>query len=98
MSNTSPEIGRGQELQALVEDVYAKYRPLCTGEVASYIPELTKANPDDFGVCLVTADGRIFETGDCDRYVHHSINLETVHVRDGARRARARQGFATCRG
>ncbi len=38
-----------------------------TGEVATYIPELSKADPEAFGVCLVTADGRTFEAGDCDR-------------------------------
>ena len=38
-----------------------------TGEVATYIPELSKADPEHFGVCLVTADGRTFEAGDCDR-------------------------------
>ncbi|MEQ1756727.1 MAG: glutaminase A [Vicinamibacterales bacterium] len=55
------------EMQAVVDAVYEKYRPLSDGEVATYIPELSKANPDDFGVSLVTADGRLFESGDCDR-------------------------------
>jgi len=54
-------------MQALVNRVHAKYRPLSDGEVATYIPELSKANPDDFGVCLVTSDGRVFAAGDCDR-------------------------------
>ena len=26
------------------------------GEVASYIPELSKVNPDKFGICLKTID------------------------------------------
>ena len=55
------------EMQALVDRVYAKYQPLADGEVATYIPELSRANPDDFGVCLVTSDGRMFAAGDCDR-------------------------------
>ena len=55
------------ELQSLIEDLHGKYQSLAEGEVATYIPELGKANADDFGVCLVTSDGRIFETGDCDR-------------------------------
>ncbi len=55
------------ELQSLIEDLHGKYQSLDEGEVATYIPELGKANVDDFGVCLVTSDGRIFETGDCDR-------------------------------
>jgi glutaminase len=55
------------EIQMLVDSLYAKYQPLCDGEVATYIPELSKADPDVFGVSLVTADGRTFESGDCDR-------------------------------
>ena len=54
-------------MQLLVDRVHAKYQPLADGEVATYIPELSKANPDDFGVCLVTSDGRVFAAGDCDR-------------------------------
>jgi len=54
-------------MQLLVDRVHAKYQPLADGDVATYIPELSKANPDDFGVCLVTSDGRVFAAGDCDR-------------------------------
>lgn len=35
------------------------------GELASYIPELAKANPDHLGLYLITEDGR-FESGDTD--------------------------------
>jgi glutaminase len=56
-----------QEIQALVDELRARYAPLDDGKVATYIPELSKANPDEFGVSLVTASGRIFESGDCDR-------------------------------
>lgn len=55
------------EMQALIEALHAKHLPLQDGELATYIPELGRANPDEFGICLVTADGRVFETGDCDR-------------------------------
>lgn len=34
------------------------------GEVASYIPELAKVNPDKFAVCLTTLDGDSFQLGD----------------------------------
>ena len=54
------------ELQTMVEGLHQKYLPLSSGEVASYIPELTKANPDDFGISLVTADGQVFEAGNLD--------------------------------
>jgi glutaminase len=55
------------ELQHLIEDLYDKYVPVNDGKVATYIPELGKANPDDFGICLVSSDGRVFETGNCNQ-------------------------------
>jgi glutaminase len=36
------------------------------GEVASYIPELSKANPAHFGIGVATIDGHVYEAGDCD--------------------------------
>lgn len=36
------------------------------GDVATYIPELAKADPDWFGICLVTASGQVYEVGDTD--------------------------------
>jgi glutaminase len=57
MPNTSAEVAPGHELQAMVNDVYARCLPIDAGEVATYIPELSKANPDDFGVCVATSDG-----------------------------------------
>ena len=55
------------EIQAIVDDVQGKYLTHTAGNVATYIPELSKANPDEFGVCLATTDGRVFEAGHCDR-------------------------------
>ena len=54
-------------LQELIEDLHRKHAQNDGGEVATYIPELGKADPDDFGVCLATADGKIFDIGDSDR-------------------------------
>jgi len=34
------------------------------GEVATYIPELANADPNWFGICLVTAGGHVYEVGD----------------------------------
>jgi glutaminase len=54
------------ELQALIDSLHAKYVSDHSGQVATYIPELGKANPDHFGICLIATDGRTFEAGDCD--------------------------------
>jgi glutaminase len=52
------------ELQAIVQHIYEKYRHVDQGDVATYIPELAKANPDHFGICLATVDGRVVHAGD----------------------------------
>jgi glutaminase len=54
-------------LQELVDGLHKKYSPRNDGEVATYIPELGKADPEDFGICIATSDGRTFEAGDSDR-------------------------------
>jgi glutaminase len=41
-----------------------EYRSLDEGEVATYIPELGRADPGWFGICVVTADGHVYEVGD----------------------------------
>jgi len=51
-------------VQHLIERLHAKHAHLDDGEVATYIPELAKADPNDFGLCLVSAEGRVFEVGD----------------------------------
>src|SRR5258706_3948586 len=57
------------QLQSLIEELHKKYVPLDGGDVATYIPELAKADPGAFGICMVTADGEVFQTGDSDRPV-----------------------------
>ncbi|MEO8602938.1 MAG: glutaminase A [bacterium] len=51
-------------LRAFLGELHEKYRPLMDGQVADYIPELSKADPNWFGICLVTAEGQLFEFGD----------------------------------
>jgi glutaminase len=53
-------------LGATLVDVYEKTRRLVDGEVASYIPALAQANPDWFGVSLMTVDGHRYDLGDAD--------------------------------
>jgi glutaminase len=34
--------------------------------VATYIPPLSKADPEWFSICIATTDGNVYETGDAD--------------------------------
>lgn len=54
------------ELQVIIEDLHERYALLTDGQVATYIPELGKADPDRFGIALVSAEAQTFSTGDCD--------------------------------
>ncbi|MEM0983383.1 MAG: glutaminase A [Planctomycetota bacterium] len=56
---------RQRILNALTE-LHRRYASERSGAVADYIPELAEANPDFFGICVVTADGQIYEVGDHD--------------------------------
>jgi glutaminase len=51
-------------LQELIQETYEKFKNVDDGQVATYIPELSKANPDHFGICLATVDGKVFCAGD----------------------------------
>jgi len=44
--------------------LHSKYALLKNGAVASYIPELSTANPDWFGISIATMDGHLYEVGD----------------------------------
>lgn len=50
-------------IQRYLEGLYARNAALRTGEVATYIPELGKADPEWFAICLATADGQVYEVG-----------------------------------
>jgi len=54
-------------LQQIIDDLHARHAQRTDGEIATYIPELSKADPDGFGICVATADGRVFEAGDSRR-------------------------------
>ncbi|MEA5597950.1 glutaminase A [Rivularia sp. UHCC 0363] len=47
-----------------IKFLYEEYRHLNSGSLASYIPELTKADPNWFAISIVTKEGEIFEIGD----------------------------------
>jgi glutaminase len=47
--------------------LHSQYKSVQEGAVAKYIPELAKANPDLFSICIVTVDGQIYQVGDYDQ-------------------------------
>ena len=64
MGNASP---RSTVLENFLSELHDKYKPLKEGRLANYIPELAKANPDWFGICVATVDGQVYGVGDYDQ-------------------------------
>jgi glutaminase len=54
-------------LREILDDIYKKYRTVNDGEVATYIPELGKTDPNGFAICLATVDGLVLSAGDWKR-------------------------------
>ena len=51
-------------IQDIVEVTYEKFSHVNDGEVATYIPELGKVDPNDFAICVASVDGQVFSAGD----------------------------------
>jgi glutaminase len=50
-----------------------------SGDVADYIPELSKCDPNRFGISLATLDGHVYDIGDCQvKFTIQSISKAFV--------------------
>src|SRR5579862_4231166 len=62
------------EIEQIVQRIYEKYQNFDEGDVATYIPELAKANPGHFGICLATVDGHVVCAGDWE----HEFTIQSI--------------------
>lgn len=69
-----PKPSSRSPIQALLDSLHARYADFRDGEVATYIPELAKADPELFGICLATADGFVYEAGDS----RHEFTIQSI--------------------
>lgn len=51
-------------LRTNLSELHATYKTLQEGHIADTIPELEKASPEWFGICIVDMKGQIYEVGD----------------------------------
>ncbi len=67
-------------IQDYLQELHNRYADLREGDVATYIPELAKASPDWFGICLVTTGGHVYEVGDSrEQFTIQSISKPFVY-------------------
>lgn len=58
----------------IIETLFEKYKNCSEGAVADYIPELNKADPNWFGICIFTTDGHCYEIGDS----HQPFTIQSI--------------------
>ncbi|HYN78418.1 MAG TPA: glutaminase, partial [Lamprocystis sp. (in: g-proteobacteria)] len=51
-------------IQKFLEALHGRVADLREGDLASYIPELTSADPEWFGIAIATVDGHVYQVGD----------------------------------
>ena len=64
----------GSPIQSFLDSLRAKYADDREGEVATYIPELAKADPELFGISIATTDGYVYEVGDS----RHEFTIQSI--------------------
>lgn len=69
-----PAIDTSTELEELVEQLHERIAHISDGEVATYIPELAKADPDRFAVAACSVSGDLVTAGDCD----HPFTIQSI--------------------
>src|SRR5215475_15116950 len=76
-------------LQLYLDALHERNNALREGEVATYIPELAKADPAWFGISIVTVDGYVYAVGDTDRpFTIQSMSKPAVYAAALADRGR----------
>ena len=58
----------------ILKTLHDRYANLKDGSVADYIPDLAKADPDLFGICIATRDGHLYEIGD----TRHKFTIQSI--------------------
>jgi glutaminase len=63
-TRTSPVAPRKEQIQAIINEAYAKFKGETRGKNADYIPELAKVDSKLFGIAVVSTDNQSLMVGD----------------------------------
>src|SRR6516164_815579 len=63
-AKTSPVAPRKEQIQAIVQEAYNKFKSDTRGKNADYIPALAQVNPTLFGIAVVSTDNQVVTVGD----------------------------------
>jgi len=86
-AKVSPVAPRKQQVQAIVQEAYNKYRSDTRGKNADYIPVLAQVNPALFGIAVVSVDNQVVTVGD----INTAFSIQPIAwTRSSRRSARSR--------
>jgi glutaminase len=63
-TRTSPVAPRKEQIQAIINEAYAKFKGETRGKNADYIPELAKVDSKLFGIAVISTDNQSVVVGD----------------------------------
>ena len=63
-AKTSPVAPRQEQIQAIINEAYNKFKGETRGKNADYIPELAKVDSKLFGIAVVSTDNQSVAVGD----------------------------------
>lgn len=70
----SPVAPTKEQIQAVVNEAYEKYKTNAEGKNADYIPVLAQVDPKLFGIVVISTDGQIVTAGDID----HAFSIQSI--------------------
>jgi glutaminase len=70
----SPVAPTREQVQAVVDDAYAKFRNDTEGKNADYIPALAEVDPKLFGIVVISTDNQVASAGDID----HAFSIQSI--------------------
>jgi len=65
---------RDAPIDAYLRELHQRHAATSDGSLATYIPELAKADPAWLGISLVTADGAVYEVGD----TRQAVSIQSI--------------------
>ena len=73
-SARSPVAPTREQIQAVVNEAYEKFKSNTEGKNADYIPALAQVDSKLFGIAIVATDGQVVTAGD----VNHSFSIQSI--------------------
>jgi glutaminase len=80
MPRDSGYIAATGPVEALLDEVWLEAEQHRDGAVATYIPQLARADPSTFGLALASLDGRVYSTGQLDEFTIQSVSKPFVYA------------------